>query len=78
MLRNKKVLFYKMLKERWRKKVYKNAPSSLQFSYNNLTRATTLLWNGTGLDLKFAYSGMSCLATTIGDPGSLEGGPSPI
>ena len=62
-----KVLFYKMLMERWRKKVYKNAPGSLQFSYNNLTRATTLLWNGTGLDLMFVYSGISCLATTTGD-----------
>ena len=78
MLRKKKVLFYKMLKERWRKKVYKNAPGSLQFSYNNLTRATTLLWNGTGLDLMFVYSSISCLATTTGDRGSLEGGPSLI
>ena len=32
-----------------------------------LTRATTLLWNGTGLDLMFVYSCISCLATTTGD-----------
>jgi len=43
-----------------------------------LTRATTLLWNGTGLDLMFVCSGISCLATTTRDWGSLEGGPSPI
>ena len=32
-----------------------------------LTRATTLLWYGTGLDLMFVYSGIRCLATTTGD-----------
>ena len=35
-----------------------------------LTRATTLLWNGTGLDLMFVYYGISCLATTTGDKNS--------
>jgi len=42
-----------------------------------LTRATTLLWNGTGLDLMFVYSGISYLATTTGGYNNpLEGGPS--
>ena len=43
-----------------------------------LTRATTLLWYGIGLDLMFVYSGISCLATTTGDQKSLEGGPSHV
>ena len=32
----------------------KTHPVLCSFSYNNLTRATTLLWNGTGLDFKLA------------------------
>ena len=49
----KRALFYKMLKESWRKKVYKNAPGSLQFSYNNLTMCNhvTLEWDRAGLDV---------------------------
>ena len=42
-----------MLKESWRKKVYKNAPSSLQFSYNNLTLCNhiTLEWDTARFDV---------------------------
>ena len=53
LLRKKKVLFYKMLEENRRNKVYENAPGSLQSSYNNLTMCNhiTLVWDRAGFDV---------------------------